>query len=163
MASPLIVVLPIHNAAWTLRQEVEELLDQVSEITCDFELLIVDVGSTDDVEVAGDLARQFPQVRMIRKEPTQSLSGLVAEIRAKTQAEVLVHNGLSEVGDLDRMWRQAFGNRHLPDLAKGPKGMSGNLLAQLAAWGESLKSGAKELASLRPASFLAHLRQLASA
>lgn len=163
MGSSLIVVLPFHNAAWTLRQEVEELLEQVSEVTRDFELLIVDVGSTDDVEVAIELARQYPQVRSLRKEPTQSLSGLVAEIREKTRAEVLVHSGLSEVGDLDRMWRQTFGNSHLPDLAMGPKGLSGGLLAQLAVWGERLKSGAQELAALRPVSFVAHLRQLASA
>jgi glycosyltransferase involved in cell wall biosynthesis len=163
LGSPLIVVLPIHNAAWTLRQEVEDLLEQVAEVTRDFELLIVDVGSTDDVEVATELARQYPQVRCLRKEPTQSLSGLVAEIRAKTNAEVLVHSGLSEVGDLDRMWRQTFGNRYLPDLAMGPKGLRGNLLAQLAVWGEQLKSGAQGLAGVRPVSFMAHLRQLAAA
>ena len=163
MRSPLIVVLPIYNAAWTLRQEVEELLEQISEVTRDFELLIVDVGSTDDVEAAIELARQYPQVRSLRKEPTQSLSGLVGEIKAKSGAEVLVHPGLSEVGDLDRMWRQTFESRHVPDLAKGPKGLSGSLLAQLAVWGDRLKSGAAELAAMRPISFVAHLRQLASA
>ena len=132
-------------------------------MTRDFELVIVDVGSTDDVELATEMARQYPQVRSIRKEPGQSLSGLVAEIKAKSGAEVLVHAGLSEVGDLDRMWRQTFGNSYIPDLAKGPKGLSGSLLAQLAVWGEGLKERAQQLTSLRPASFVAHLRQLASA
>jgi glycosyltransferase involved in cell wall biosynthesis len=163
LGSPLIVVLPIHNAAWTLRQEVEELLEQISEVTRDFELLIVDVGSTDDLELPVELARQYPQVRTMRKEPSQSLSALVAEIKAKTGAEVLVHAGLSEAGDLDRMWRPVIHNKVLPPLAKGPKGLSGGLLAQLAAWGERLKGRARSRAAGRPASFVEHLRQLASA
>jgi glycosyltransferase involved in cell wall biosynthesis len=163
LGSPLIVVLPIHNAAWTLRQEVEELLEQISEVTRDFELLIVDVGSTDDVELASELARQYPQVRTMRKEPTQSLTALVSEIKAKTGAEVLMHAGLSEAGDLDRMWQQVIHNKVLPPLAKGPKGLTGSLLAQLAVWGERLRDRAQGLTSARPMSFVAHLRQLASA
>jgi hypothetical protein len=162
LACPLIVVLPIHNAASLLRREVEHLLETLAETTDQFELLIVDVGSTDDVELATDLAREFPQVRSIRKEPSQSLAALVDEIRAKSAAEVIVHGGLTEVGDLDRMWRLAATAKALPALAKGPKGLTGNLLAQLAAWGEQVKQRPKATSSIRPGSFTAHLRQLAS-
>ena len=163
MACPLIVILPIHNAASLLRREVENLLETLAETTHQFELLIVDVGSTDDVELATELAREFPQIKSIRKEPSQSLAALVAEIRAKSAAEVIVHGGLTEAGDLDRMWRLAAKANALPALAKGPKGLTGNLLAQLAAWGEQLKHRAKAQTSLRPGSFTAHLRHLAAA
>lgn len=163
MSCPLIVVLPIHNAASLLRREVEDLLELLSETAASFELLIVDVGSTDDVDLATELAREFPQVRSVRKEPARSLTALIADIRAKSQAEVIVHGGLSEVGDLDRMWRQAANNKTLPIVAKGPKGLSGNLLAQLARWGERLKAKSVRGADARPASFVDHLRQLACA
>ena len=163
MACPLIVVLPIHNAASLLRREVEHLLETLAETTHQFELLIVDLGSTDDVELATELAREFPQVRSIRKEPSHSLAALVDEIRAKSAAEVIVHGGLTEVGDLDRMWRLAAKAKALPTVAKGPKGLTGNLLAHLAAWGEQLKQRPKAETSHRPGSFTAHLRQLASA
>lgn len=163
MACPLIVVLPIHNAASLLRREVEDLLETLAETAHDFELLIVDVGSTDDVDLATELAREFPQVRSIRKEPAQSLAALVDEIRGKSGSEVIVHGGLSEVGDLDRMWRVAAKTAALPaTVAKGPKGLTGNLLAHLAAWGEQLRQRVRTGPRLRPASFTAHLRELAS-
>jgi glycosyltransferase involved in cell wall biosynthesis len=163
LACPLIVVLPVHNAASLLRREVEHLLETLAEATQQFELFIVDIGSTDDVELAAELAREFPQVRSMRKEPSQSLAALVEEIRAKSAAEVIVHGGLAEVGDLDRMWRLAATAKTLPAVAKGPKGLTGNLLAHLAAWGDQLKQRTKEVSAVRPASFTAHLRQLASA
>ena len=162
MRCPLVVVLPIHNAACWLRRKVEELLEAAAETSHRFELVIVDVGSTDDLELPRELAREFPQVRTIRKEPSQSLAGLIDGIRAKSGGEVIVHGGLSDVGDLDDMWRQAA-RSPTPVVAMGPKGLGGNLLAQLAAWGEQLKQPVKDAARLRPASFLAHLRQLASA
>lgn len=161
MSCPLIVVLPIHNAASLLRREVEDLLELLAETSPEFELIIVDVGSTDDMELAGALAREFPQIRFLRKEPRQSLAALVAEIRAQSGVEVIVHGGLTEVGDLDRMWRQVAKSGSLPAVAKGPKGLTGNLLAQLANWGEQLKTRPSAPPQPRPAKFVAHLRQLA--
>ena len=69
----------------------------------------------------------------------------------------------TEVGDLDRMWRLAAQAKALPAVAKGPKGLTGNLLAHLAAWGEQLNQRPKAEPSLRPGSFTAHLRHLAAA
>jgi glycosyltransferase involved in cell wall biosynthesis len=163
LSCSLIVVLPIHNAASLLRREVEDLLEVLSETASDFELLIVDVGSTDDVDLAAELAQEFPQVRSIRKDPKQSLTALVDGIRASTKAEVIVHGGLCEVGDLDRMWRHVAKTNIVPALAMGPKGLSGNLLAQLANWGERLRGQKVARHLTRPANFIAHLRELASA
>jgi hypothetical protein len=163
LACRLIVILPIHNAACWLRRKVEDLLETLAETAAAFELVIVDVCSTDDLDLPGELAREYPQVKNIRKEPSQSLAALIDRIRAESAGEVIVHGGLSEVGDLDDMWREAAKTPDLPTAAAGPKGITGNLLAQLTVWGEQLRRSALDVPSLRPGSFLAHLRQLASA
>jgi glycosyltransferase involved in cell wall biosynthesis len=58
-------VLPVRNAEKTVAKQVQHLLDVLSELTERFEILLMDEGSTDHTpEVARDLQRQFPQVRV---------------------------------------------------------------------------------------------------
>ena len=74
----LSVVIPVHNDAQTLAKRVSELLEILPELTRQFEILIVDNGSTDlTEEVAYDLVRQFPQVRVARKSARQQTAGLL--------------------------------------------------------------------------------------
>ncbi len=65
MDRSLSLLLPVHNAQATLAERVGQLLDILPELTPDFELLIVDDGSTDQTgDIAWELAREFPQVRL---------------------------------------------------------------------------------------------------
>ena len=63
----LSVVLPVHNAETTLTHRISELLEVLPEVSSRFEILIVDDGSTDHTEeIAHELARCFPQLRVVR-------------------------------------------------------------------------------------------------
>ena len=66
VARSLSVLLPVKNAQSTLAPTVHRILDVVSELSEQIELLIIDDGSADATsEVAIDLTRHYPQVRAI--------------------------------------------------------------------------------------------------
>jgi hypothetical protein len=68
MLLPVTLVLPVHNAESWLGCRVRQLLDELALLSRDFEILIVDDGSSDETStVANELSLQFPQVRMIRQ------------------------------------------------------------------------------------------------
>lgn len=62
----LTVVVPLHNAQATLTETVEHLLEIVPELTAQFELVLVDDGSTDAThEAAHEATLRFPQVQLL--------------------------------------------------------------------------------------------------
>ena len=50
MSESLSVIVPVHNAQNDLAGQVADLLEVLPELTCDFEVLIVDDHSTDSTE-----------------------------------------------------------------------------------------------------------------
>jgi glycosyltransferase involved in cell wall biosynthesis len=63
----LSVLLPVKDAQATLTSEVHELLDLGTDSGNQFELLIIDDGSTDATsEVAHELTHNYPQIRVLR-------------------------------------------------------------------------------------------------
>jgi glycosyltransferase involved in cell wall biosynthesis len=65
----LSVLLPVRNAQATLTALVHEVLDLGTDSGDQFELLIIDDGSTDaTAEVAHELTHSYPQVRVVRHE-----------------------------------------------------------------------------------------------
>lgn len=63
----LSVLLPVKDAQATLADSVHEILDVAADSGDRFELLIIDDGSTDATsEVAHELTRHYPQVRVVR-------------------------------------------------------------------------------------------------
>jgi len=63
----LSIVLPVQDAQNDLSDSVQEILNAASDSGRRFELLIVDDGSTDATgEVAEELSRHFPQIRVVR-------------------------------------------------------------------------------------------------
>ncbi len=61
------IVIPIHNEAECLEEEVRALIGQLDERAVDFELLLAENGSTDATfEIAQSLAALDPRVRVLR-------------------------------------------------------------------------------------------------
>ncbi len=66
VARSVSILLPVKNAQSTLAPTVHKILDVVSEISEQIELLIIDDGSADATsEVAVELTRRYPQVQAI--------------------------------------------------------------------------------------------------
>ena len=104
----LSVVLPVHNAESTLARQVAELLDVLPELTSSFEVLIVDDGSTDQTEEsAQELAREFPQLRVIRHAQRRGIPEVVKTGMEETSGDVVfVHDEQLPLrpSDLRRLW-----------------------------------------------------------
>src|SRR5215213_3125487 len=84
VASPLVsVVIPCYNQAHFLGEAIESVLAQSYP---NFEIVVVDDGSTDDTsEVAGS----YPKVRLVRQE-NQGLSGARNAGLARSEGEYVV-------------------------------------------------------------------------
>jgi cellulose synthase/poly-beta-1,6-N-acetylglucosamine synthase-like glycosyltransferase len=104
----LSLFLPVRNAQAGLESQVDRLLDLLPQLTERFEILIIDDGSTDDtIEVAQDLARQYPQVDVVRHTKTLGLDEAIATGLDHCEGElVLVHSGEGPLtaGDIDEAW-----------------------------------------------------------
>lgn len=62
----LSVVMPVYNAARHLNQHIEFLLELLPQVTSQFQLIIVDDGSTDSTgDIAQDLNDRFSQVEVV--------------------------------------------------------------------------------------------------
>lgn len=94
MSETLSVILPVQNAETQLESKVTALLDVISELTNDFELLIVDNGSVDGTEeVAMELMRAFPQVHIHRQsQKTDQMEAARRGIAKTTGEMVLIHD-----------------------------------------------------------------------
>ena len=80
MNNSISVILPVRNAQSTLSQTVDKTLEVLPELANRFELLIVDDASSDRTEeVALEIQRTYPQVRLIRH---QAESGRLAAVRS---------------------------------------------------------------------------------
>jgi glycosyltransferase involved in cell wall biosynthesis len=104
----LSVLLPVHNVQATLQADVGRMLDVLPELTGDFDLLIIDDGSTDATsEVAHELATQFPQVRFHRHSRRRGVEAALRDGLAQTKSPVvLAHNGQSQIdpAEVMRVW-----------------------------------------------------------
>ena len=79
MDQPLTIVLPMYNGERYLRSAVLDLLELAHEIHCAVEVVVVDDGSTDETYVtACELARVYPQVKVLRQQVCQGLATALA-------------------------------------------------------------------------------------
>jgi glycosyltransferase involved in cell wall biosynthesis len=106
----LTVLLPVRNAQATLSANVSHILEVVSDISPQFEVLIVDDGSSDATgEVAADLARCYPQVRALHhRRPLGREAAVRTGVKA-SRGELIVleeHNTATALAEIRDQWRQ---------------------------------------------------------
>jgi glycosyltransferase involved in cell wall biosynthesis len=97
------VVLPMHNSERQIRATVRDLLDLSETIHVPIKLVIVDDGSTDDTfESACELARQYPQVQVLRQPFRGGLGSVLELVRNRLRVDrVIVHDGVTNVEPLE--------------------------------------------------------------
>jgi glycosyltransferase involved in cell wall biosynthesis len=148
----LSIIVPVRNAEATLAGHISRLLELLPDLTSRFEIVVVDDASADHtVDVARDLTREYPQVRLICH----------GEMKGK---EAAVKTGLQWAGgrtvfvqedplapshtDLRRLWAL----RNDPDVvmaraARQPGVIQPELLDRLTTWGQSLRKHAGSAAA----------------
>ncbi len=98
------IVLPVHNAEGTLRSLVTRILDLAAAPKRRLTVALVDNGSTDETyELACEIARDFPQVRVFRQPFQGGLGPALDDIRHRLQIEeAIIHDGVGPI-DLDEL------------------------------------------------------------
>ena len=159
MAHSLSVVMPIRNAETTLQRHLLELLEVLHDLQATFEVLIVDDASADQTEeVAIELARRYPQVRLFRSSQEQgSAAAIQAGLARATGDVVFVQESPGRISsaDLKRLWEMRHDEdlvmaRAEPTLQDAPKSLDPNLIGQLMRWGEALQDTAREAPGTSP-------------
>ena len=91
MSRSLSVLLPVKNAQATLSGAVHEILDVMTDSGDRFEVLIIDDGSTDATsEVAHDLPRHYPQIRLVRHGISRGRDAAIRTGMERSQGEVIM-------------------------------------------------------------------------
>jgi len=96
---PLTIVLPMYNFERQLRRSVLEVLELANAFRHEFAIVIVDNGSTDETyETACELARAYPQIKVLRHSVRQGLGRVLEIVRSSFAMEmVVVHDGVSPI------------------------------------------------------------------
>ena len=105
----LTALLPVQDAQDSLAATVGELLEILSELTSRFELMIVDDGSTDfTIEVANELAVEYPQIRLLRHFPPLGRPQAIAVGFRQSRGEVVFlrdEDCRLPINKAHRLWR----------------------------------------------------------
>ena len=111
MERSLTVLLPVHNVQATLAATVLEILEVVSDLAVRFELVIVDDGSADATsEVAHELTRNYPQVRVVRHGRCRGREAAVFTGLKQSSGQIIFvpdETGSSAVDEIPRLWHAA--------------------------------------------------------
>jgi glycosyltransferase involved in cell wall biosynthesis len=137
----------VYNAEKTLSQQIAKLLEVLPDITSDFEVLVVDDGSTDHTEeVAYELSKYFPQLSVTRHNCRRGTDAAVKTGMMKTRGDVVfVHDeeALIRVSDLKRLWALRNDDQLVMARVDAPnRCLSPQMLNRVSDWGSQLRESA---------------------
>jgi glycosyltransferase involved in cell wall biosynthesis len=144
----LSIIVPVRDAEATLNEQIHHLLDVLPDLTSQFEIIVIDDGSGDHTpDMAYDLARQFPQVRLICHAQPRGRQVAIKTGLAVVQGQtVLVQEDLAALSptDLRRLWSL----RHdrgvvMARTQQQPGVFDPALLDRLTTWGQALRNLAR--------------------
>ncbi|MDY6877164.1 MAG: glycosyltransferase family 2 protein [Chloroflexota bacterium] len=105
--SSLSIILPAHNEEATIESVVEEVYDVVQQLGMDYEIILVNDGSTDRTgEIARELVQRFPDFRLVEHYPSRHYGGaLKAGFAAATKELVTFFPADKQFifGEIDRL------------------------------------------------------------
>lgn len=137
----------MRNVQTLLPKRIERLLECAAELASPFELILIDDGSIDQTaEMARELCRTYPQVRLLVQSPAQ---GTPAAIKRGLQAArggiVIVMEDAMQVSPsrLREMWQLQRDEQAL--LTQTQASLEANMprwLRQLMQWGQQLRERA---------------------
>ena len=141
----LSVIIPVRDAEATLAADLGRLLEVLPDLTHRFEVVVVDDGSTDHtVEVARELAVEYPQLRLIRHAAQQGRDAAVQTGLLWAQGQtVFVQDEAAPASatDLLRLWSLRKDETVvMARAAERPGVFDAGLLTRLTAWGQTLQS-----------------------
>jgi dolichol-phosphate mannosyltransferase len=158
MNPSLSVIFPVSNAEESLRRVITSLLDMLPDLAGRFEVLIVDDASTDHTaDIADDLRRAYPQVRVLRHGWSWGTSAAVRTGRLACRGQqVIVIPSLCDFNprDIVRQWEAL----NCAQTDPAPQSAIENSLLL-----RRTESAHGETSRQREPSFLRHLRQLSDA
>lgn len=109
MSTSLSYILPVFNGERVLKQQVQRLLDILSDLTNRFEVLIIDDGSQDDTSnVAADLVGAFPQVSLLRNNLRYGQAAAEQTGLRETRGELIMIQELGKtpsVKEIVQLWQ----------------------------------------------------------
>jgi glycosyltransferase involved in cell wall biosynthesis len=118
----LSVFFPAYNDSGTIASMVIRTVKAASELTPDFEIIVVDDGSADGTaEIADELARAYPRVRAVHHPMNRDYgAALQTGFRAATKEFIFYTDGDAQYdpAELPLLWRQMTPNA---DLVNGYK------------------------------------------
>lgn len=133
MERSLSILLPVRDDQSTLSTTVHRLLDVLADLPGQFELIVIDDGSSDaTIEAADELAMLYPQVSAVRHaRPLGQEAAIRSGLRCSSGDIVLVHDGRG-LRRIDRrlalQGRQSAADLSIrtdlpirPDLPQGPQ------------------------------------------
>jgi glycosyltransferase involved in cell wall biosynthesis len=141
----LSIVVPVRDAQAVIRDRIHYLLDLAPDLTIRFEIIVVDDASRDHTaEIVSELARQYPQVKLVAHSARQGqYVATKAGLAAATGETIFVQEDMAAVSanHLRRLWSLRNDRSVVIARAEGmPSNLSPELIERLSTWGQSLRN-----------------------